>query len=227
MKCNKEQICEILGIAKRTLINMETNKKIEKLEERLDRKGYKLLGKEKKGRNVYYNLELVNPEKEVYSNIVKHSFGSDEEEKVATYFLFRTKENTPIGKKDIANSCGLSTSTVAKLDKEMIKLNIVEEDGYYYFSLEEGIPRQCTHAEYKKYWSNIYSITSYKTLHKMFEDGEITLNELKLAIEGKKELQKQTDAKYCYRMKKYKTNKENELYITISNCIKEIYKEEK
>ena len=224
MKYNKEQICEILGVAKVTLRNIETS---HSLEERLSRKGYILLGKEKKGRNVYYNLAQESKEKEIYNNATEEVFKTKREEQFATYFLLRTKENAPIGKKDIAEQVGLSSKTISTFDKEMIKLNIIEEDGYYYFALEEGVPHQCTQAEYKKYWSNIYSISSYKTLHKMFEDGEITLNELKLAIEGKKELQKQTDTKYCYRIKKHKTNKENELYITISNCIEKIYKEAK
>ena len=221
MRCSKEDLACLLGVKKGTLINIEKNKQ---LEMRLEKKGYKLLGKEKAGRNVYYTLEQTSPEKEIYSNMVKYVFNAESEDKFADYFIVRTEnEGIPLGKKDVAKATDLSVKTIGRFDNKMLEAKIIEEDGYYYFVLENGVSYQCTHTEYKKYWSNMYSIKSYKNLHRMFEDGEITLNELKLAIEGKKELQKKTDLKYCYRIKRYKINKDNELYITAIDCIKSMY----
>ena len=229
MEYNKDQVCEILGVKKVTLRDIETNKK---LEERLDRKGYKLLGKEKKGRNVYYNLELVNPEKEVYSNIVKHIFGSDEEEKVAEYFIDRT-ENThiPLGLKDISEGCRLSTSTVAKLDKKMMEVKIIKRDDFFYFCIdrtegEQPIIRECDKEEYKNFWKNTAYIKALGDLQIRYNKGEITLTELQSSTLNLGSLIAVTERKYYYRVKRFKTDQSNKLYQDIKSLVLNLYSTE-
>lgn len=229
MEYNKDQVCEILGVAKRTLKNLETKNQ---LEERLDKKGYKLLGKEKKGRNVLYTIEQIDQEKEIYGNIVKYIFGSNQDDKVGDYFIARTEnDNTPIGLKDMSNHVGLSTKTISKLDKKMLDAKIICKDDFFYFCIDrtegnKAIVRECDKEGYKNFWKNTAYIKALGDLQKRYSNGEITLTELQVATLDLGSLIAVTENKYCYRVNKFKTNRENQLYQDIRDLVLSLYSTE-
>ena len=58
---DKKELCKILNVKPSTLKDIVKDKK---LEQRLEKKGYELVDKFKKGRYVYYNIKLINVDKE-------------------------------------------------------------------------------------------------------------------------------------------------------------------
>ena len=234
MRCSKEDLACLLGVKKGTLINIEKNKQ---LEMRLEKKGYKLLGKEKAGRNVYYTLEQTNPEKEIYSNMVKYIFNSDKEDEFAEYFILRTEnEGIPLGKKDIAEEIKLSTNTVSKFDDKMLKAKIISRDKFFYFCIERTkdektgalkvLVRECDEQEHNNFWKNTAYVKAFSDLQSRYVRGEITLNELQIASAGVGSTIAILENKYYYKVKKYKTNKNNQLYKDLRNLVIELYTDE-
>ena len=102
MKVDKEYICNLLNIKQRTLKTIEAENK---LNERLEQKGYNLIEKIKEGRKVYYIIEQYNSNKEMYSNMVKYVFNTNKKEEFTKYFCLTTKENNnlPLSKSYISN----------------------------------------------------------------------------------------------------------------------------
>ena len=234
MRCSKEDLACLLGVKKGTLINIEKNKQ---LEMRLEKKGYKLLGKEKAGRNVYYTLEQTNPEKEIYSNMVKYIFNAESEDKFADYFIVRTEnDDIPISKKDVAKATDLSVKTVGRFDNKMLEAKIISKDKFFYFCIKrvkdeetdtfKTVVTECGEEEHNNFWKNTAYMKAFSDLQAKYTRGEITLNELQIASAGVGSTIALLENKYYYKIKKYKTNKNSQLYKDVRNLIIGLYTDE-
>lgn len=224
MKMDKKEVCKILNIKERTLKGIESKNQ---LKARLKEKGYNLVSKEKEGRKVFYNIEQINSNKEVYNNMVKYVYNTNKEKEFTKYFTLRTIVNNtiPYSKADISNKIEVSKRTVTTWDNKLNDLQIISKDGYFYFCIdkEKGTIEQCTKEEYKNFWKNKSYIKAFKDLQIKYINGTIDLNQLTLAsaeIGGTIAL---IENKYYYRIKKYKTNTQNQLYKDTYNLIKAIY----
>lgn len=222
MKVDKTELCDILNIKNRTLKDIESK---DQLKERLQNKGYEFINKTKEGRKVYYEIELINENKEVYSNLCKYIFKTDNKDEFKDYFIHRTfSTNFPLSIKDIADKSNVSPKTVTRWDNTLIDNNILYKDGYYYFSIdkEEYTIKQCTQEEYKSFWRNKAYINAFHNLQNKYMKGLITLTELQLASAEIGATMALVENKYYYRIKKYGKNN-NQLYEDTLKLIKNIY----
>lgn len=224
IKVDKEYICNLLNIKNDTLRKLESKNK---LCERLEKKGYKLIEKLKEGRKVYYILEQERGDKEVYSNMIKYVYNTNKEDEFSKYFSLRTVNNNnfPLSKNDISNVAEVSKRTVTTWDNKLIDYNIISKDGYFYFCIdkENKTIKQCEKEEYKCFWRNTAYIKAFKDLQLKYINGIIDLNQLTLASAEIGASVALITNRYYYRVKKYKTNTENKLYIDTFNLIKSLY----
>ena len=118
IKVNRKELSDILKIS---LDSIKKATKQNKLQNKLEAKGYKLISITKEGRNNYYEIELISKSKEDFSNMCKQTFKTENQEGFANNFIERT-ENTDniISKKEIANRSKVCLNTVSKWDKIMI-----------------------------------------------------------------------------------------------------------
>ena len=112
IKVNRKELSDILKIS---LDSIKKATKQNKLQNKLEAKGYKLISITKEGRNNYYEIELISKSKEDFSNMCKQTFKTENQEGFANYFIERT-ENTDniISKKEIANRSKVCLNTVSK-----------------------------------------------------------------------------------------------------------------
>jgi hypothetical protein len=229
IKISKQQLMDILGIKKDALIKIEQR---QQLHLRLEEKGYKLLDKIKEGRKVYYILEQENELKEVYNNMVKYVYGTDKEKEFSTYFALRTilnNWNICYNIKEIAERSSVSSKTIRKWDSTLIDKDIIARDGYFYFCIINDAENKIYKVEpsnieeYRSFWRNKAYLGAFKNLQDKYYKGELTLMELQLASADIGAIRQVKECKYYYRVKKFITHKENELYIDTMKLIKKLY----
>ena len=225
MILNKKEICNILNITLEALKKIEKNNK---LETRLKEKGYKLISRYKEGRKVLYNIKQENKAQELYSNLIKYIYKTNKAQEFGRYFTLRTKADIILNKKDIAENSTVSNRTVTKWDNILLKNDIISKDDFFYFCIEENqgnkIIRECSKEEYKNFFKNKAYKEAFKNLQDKYINGEITLNELTLASAEVGAIMQALENKYYYRINKYKTNKNNKLYLDTSELIKILYR---
>ncbi|WP_297994165.1 hypothetical protein [uncultured Clostridium sp.] len=222
MKVDKEYICNLLNIKLRTLKTIEAENK---LNERLEKKGYNFIKKIKEGRKVYYIIEQYDINKEVYSNMIKYVFNTDKKDEFTKYFCLRTNKDFILSKNELSNKANISRQTVTNWDNKLIDYNIISKDGYFYFYIdkENKTIQACTKEEYDNFWKNTAYIKAFRDLQFKYINGDIDLNQLTLASAEIGASIALVTNKYYYRIKKYKTNTKNKLYIDINNLIKKLY----
>lgn len=226
MKTSKEELCTILGIKQRTLKDIEHNNQ---LENRLENKGYKYINKYKEGKKVFYEIELINENKEVYSNMCKYVYNVNKEDEFSKYFTTRTLSNSnkvlPLNCADISEVAKVSSKTVRKWDATLELKDIIRKDGFYYFSMELETRKieQCSKEEYLSFWKNKALLSALGALQRRYINGEITLTELQLASMDIGTIITTIKGKYYFKSKKYITNSDNELYNDTIKLIANLY----
>lgn len=242
LKVDKQGLCEILGIKPETLKKIV---KAKTLEAKLMNKGYKLIKTTKEGRKVFYTLILENEDMMVYDNLLKYTFGTKKKEEFAKYYKARTVANDYIGKEvevemsgvkfpidikvatmeDFAKLSNVSRETVRKWDNKLIELGIMSKDGYWYFCIDnkKGEIYQCEQEEYNVFWYNTGICEALAILSGRFERGEISREELVVACAGVGNYVGAVEGKFYYRVKKYRTNRDNPNHIYINDLIRRIY----
>lgn len=242
LKVDKQGLCEILGIKPETLKKIV---KAKTLEAKLMNKGYKLIKTTKEGRKVFYTLILENEDMMVYDNLLKYTFGTKKKEEFAKYYKARTVANDYIGKEvevemsgvkfpidikvatmeDFAKLSNVSRETVRKWDNKLIELGIMSKDGYWYFCIDnkKGEIYQCEQEEYNIFWYNTGICEALAILSGRFERGEISREELVVACAGVGNYVGAVEGKFYYRVKKFRTNRDNPNHIYINDLIRRIY----
>lgn len=240
---DKQGLCEILGIKPETLKKIV---KAKTLEEKLTNKGYKLIKTTKEGRRVFYTLILENENMMVYNDLLKYTFGTTKKkEEFAKYYKARTVANDYMGKEvevevsgvkfpidikvatmeDFAKLSNVSRETIRKWDNKLIELGIMSKDGYWYFCIDnkKGEIYQCEQEEYNVFWYNTGICEALAILSGRFERGEISREELVVACAGVGNYVGAVEGKFYYRVKKFRTNRDNPNHIYINDLIRRIY----
>ena len=242
LKVDKQGLCEILGIKPETLKKIV---KAKTLETKLMNKGYKLIKTTKEGRKVFYTIVLENEDAMVYDNLLKYTFGTKKKEEFAKYYKARTVANDYMGKEvevrmsgikfpidikvatmeDFAKLSDVSRETVRKWDNKLIELGIMSKDGYWYFCIDnkKGEIYQCEQEEYNIFWYNTGICEALAILSGRFERGEISREELVVACAGVGNYVGAVEGKFYYRVRKFRTNKDNPNHIYINDLIRRIY----
>lgn len=219
----------ILGVKTDALKQIE---KRQQLYIRLQEKGYKLLDKIKEGRKVYYILEQENINKEIYNNMVKYVYDTAKEKEFSTYFALRTilnNWNICYNIKEIAERSSVSSKTIRKWDNTLLNKDIIARDGYFYFCITNDKDNNIYKVEpsnieeYRSFWRNKAFMGAFKNLQDKYYKGELTLTELQLASADIGAIRQTIEHKYYYRVKKFTTHKENELYKDTMKLIKSLY----
>lgn len=227
LKINRKELRELLNIKESTLKQYINNNK---LEHYLNNKGYKLIDTIKEGRSNFYIIEKL--EIDIYTyyyDTIKCTYNvNDNNDSFTKYYPARTltNGNIPISSKNLANYCGVSQKTINRWDNKLIELNIMSKDGFYYFCIDYDNKdiKQVSKEEYSSYWRNCRAIKEYKNIEELFNNGTYTLRDV---VELCTHIAKSESAiqgnKYYYRIKKYKTNAENNLYVETMDIIKMLY----
>ncbi|ACD23855.1 hypothetical protein FDE76_15490 [Clostridium botulinum] len=223
MKCDRNKLKDILKV------NLNTLKQIERrnnLQIRLRKVGYDLVDKHKEKNKYIYEIKKTTDESyKKLKNIINSTYNSNRADKFVTYFNIRTLEE-PNTVKDIATASDVTEKTIIKWDNTLKDKRILSKDGYYYFRLckDTREVQQCTIEEYKSFWKNKAYINAFYQLQSKYMNGEITLTELQLASGEIAVIISTIENKYYFKVKKYKVNKENQLYMETKNLIDEIEK---
>lgn len=210
---DRKQLAELLNTS---VQNIKMLEKRNKLKEKLNIKGYNLLNIYKKSKTTYNIIECDNPGVKALSvlNIRKpYSF---------TKYLNHRLQEQAISIKDIAINSNVNKNTVVRWDKKLIYNKVMSRDGFYYFKLVLGKDEavEISKEEYNSFWRNTAYIKALKKLQNRYLNGEITLNELQLATGDINSYYSIVNGVYCFRVNKFKVDKENDLYLDLSKLLK-------
>ncbi len=229
MKANRKEMLNILGVKDSGLKQIEARKQLNK---RLKDLGYKLINKIKEGRQVFYILDQIEENKELHNKLIRHAYNTNKIEEFSDFFMMRTegiKRELKLTNKDISEVTGISNKTICKWNKTLLDKEIISQDGFYYFVIEniDGniSSRQTTKEEYSSYWKNKRDEAIYKELEYRFNRNEISFKEAMKLVKDIGAIQAATEGKYVYRIHKYLLNTENKLYIDTYELIKQAFKD--
>ncbi|CUU45542.1 hypothetical protein CLBEIC_56010 [Clostridium beijerinckii] len=213
MKVCRNELKDLLNI------NLNALKQIERrntLEKRLLERGYILLNKSIENKKTIYELG-ISKDKQIINKI----YNISKTDCFINYFNIRTAEE-PDTIDDIASKVKINKNTVIKWDNTLQDKKIISKDGYYYFKLDKALGElaQVTIEEYKSFWKNKAYVNAFKKLQDKYTRSEITLAELQLAKGELDVIIRTIENKYYYKVKKYKVNKDNKLYIDTMNLIR-------
>jgi hypothetical protein len=212
MKVCRNELKAILNINLNALKQIERRKTLNK---RLLEKGYILIDKYIESNKTIYELEISKTKE-----IISKTYNVSKTNNFIDYFNIRTKEE-PSTIEEIANKANVNKKTVSKWDNTLQDKRIIAKDGYYYFRLDksQGELIPVSIEEYKSFWKNKAYINAFNKLQERYIKGEISLTELQLSSGEIAVIISTIENKYYYKIKKYKVDKNNELYIDTKKLI--------
>ncbi|NRT73616.1 helix-turn-helix domain-containing protein [Clostridium beijerinckii] len=208
IKATRQEIMEILGVTPRNLKEIE---KKNQLQERLNANGYKFIEKVKKGRNYEYYMEIAENIdngvllKSVLENVFKVRKYLSFSEYYTIRYVFAKAKWQGASQSAIAEKVGVSERTISNWDNILKEKGLIKQDGYYYYKKDMNTfeEHQICEEEYSSYWRNKKYIKAMKSLQNRYDRGEITWEELCVAIAENEEIRRSVEGKYCFRIKKY------------------------
>lgn len=224
-KLTKEELAVILNVKKKGLQKIIDKKQ---LEERLNNVGYVLIDKVKEGRKVYYNVEQINENKQIYNNLCKYVFNTNKAFEFAKYYIQRVlinDMNKIYSNKDISDKAGVTTRTINTWDKTLIDNDIMRKDGFFYICIDNNSKTiyECTKYEYVNYCKNLGDLKTTQKIRERFYNNEISLLEFEFAIRQMQSIKDMVSNKYYYRIHRYINNKDNQLYNDTIKLITNLY----
>jgi hypothetical protein len=214
MKLDRKEIAKLLNINKEALKQIERRKTLDK---RLQEIGYNLIKKYIRDNKTFYELEkIVEPNSKQKIN---KEFRVKKTDNFINYFNERTDTTKPNSIGDLVNKVDVNKNTIIKWDNTLENKKILSKDGYFYFRLEANELFQVTKEEYSMFWKNKAYIAAFKDLQNKYIKGQLTLMQLQLASAEIGAIINTIENKYYFKVKKYKVNENNKLYIDIKNLI--------
>ena len=206
---DRKQLAELLNTTKDNIKKLE---KRNALDNKLNTFGYKLVNISKTDKT-NYNIEKINTDAFKVLRINK-------KDNFLKYFNVRTTEKAN-NIKDIAIKSNVNKNTVVIWDKKMLNNKIMSKDGFYYFKmdLETREIIEVSKEEYKSYWRNVSVIKALKDLQNKYLKGIIDLNQLQLASASVGGSYAVVSGYSCFRIPKYKVDKENYLYLDLNKML--------
>lgn len=225
---SKQDVCSLLGVNKETLKKVEQKKQ---LYDRLYKKGYILRDKIKKGRQVFYMLQLYNEDKLQYTLICENNFNTKEYKAFGDYFLYRTYNlEEPITKKFLSKICGVCEETIRKWDGLMIDNKILGKDGFYYVrktilnkeNKEYKYELTCEE-EFLSYQRSSRFVKKIEDIKRQYINGQIDLEVYTELIRVIQDHCSIMEEKSVYKVSKYYLKQDKELYEEIKALIYKTY----
>lgn len=206
---DRKQLSLLLNITKDNLVKLEKRNTLDK---RLKSIGLKLIKVAKESKTYYYVENTTIG--------IDKSLRIRKEENFLEYFNIRSKEK-PTSIKDIAVKSKVNKNTIVKWDKKLMDNRVMSKDGFYYFKLDIGENEiiEISKDEYSSYWRNANYVKALKRLQDRYINGDITLNELQLASANIGGYYSIINGFYCFKVNKYKMDKNNTIYIDLSKLI--------
>ena len=123
---DNKQLGEILGVNEPSVRNYISNNTFE---EKLNKRGYKLIKRFKQGRKYVCEIEKESSCKELFSGIAKSMFNTNKVVELSDYIMYRNKnEDLPITKEMLKKLCNVNKNTITKWDKAMIDNGFMSKD---------------------------------------------------------------------------------------------------
>ena len=225
IELTSSNICEILGVTKQALKNIENRKQ---LKDRLKDKGYEFISKDKIGRSNFYKVKKINNYALVYSSICENLFGTRLYEEFSEYFLYRMlNTNEPLTKEYLSELSNVSRKTIGKWDDKMVENNMLIKDGKWYVAVdytEENGKKISTYRitdkyEYESYLKNSKIAKSKANAKLKYIRGDINLDEYTLIIEGIARAESFLSEKFVYSISKFKIPTKKKLIDDIYDLI--------
>lgn len=226
LRLTRQQICEILGVAKSGLKTIENKNQ---LAQRLNDKGYKLLEKQKVGRNNVYVVEQFNSRVGDYTNICNYVMNTNEYDKFADYYLYRTcNVQIPITQGEICKLVGINKNTLTKWDKKMVECEILGKEGFWYIAREYNFETKkhsyylTCEEDYKNFMKTYSKISKKKKLMENYKKGLIDDDTFLLALDTINDSEEYIKQRIVYKVNKYCWYAGG-LSEELSNLIEELY----
>lgn len=223
LKLTRKELLGVLGVKEESLKKIISRKQLYK---RLMDKGYKYIGKEKKGRNHLYIIKQISKDKEILNNISNVMFNTKDDYKLGDYILYRTYNiDRPITKKMISDLCNVNRNTITRWDEKMIENGFMTKDGYFYVAIDYNENNEINYRltdkyEYCQYYSNSKFAKKTKDIAEKYKKDIISYDEMRIAMQGIDTYAKTIENKFVYKVNKFNIIKNNKLFIELLNLIK-------
>lgn len=220
---DNKQLGEILGVNEPSVRNYISNNTFE---EKLNKRGYKLIKRFKQGRKYVCEIEKENSCKELFSGIAKSMFNTNKVVELSDYIMYRNKnEDLPITKEMLKKLCNVNKNTITKWDKAMIDNGFMSKDGYFYIvklydSNGNVLGYELTsEEEYKSYVKNNIYIKKRNKIIDDYNSSKIDKEQMCLMLSGLEDYIRANEGKFVYRVNKYNLAKDNVLFNQIISII--------
>ncbi|AOR23889.1 hypothetical protein [Clostridium taeniosporum] len=226
MRINNIELANILGV---NANNLKQIKKRGSLKQRLQDRGYKILGQVKEGRQVYYELEKEDDNKEILNNIIYYMFGTREFKKFCKYYLYRLANlDRPLTTELLSKLVGVNIHTITKWDNKMLANNILSQDGKWYIAIDYWEDTKETYRntdiwEYNSFAKNTRIANSKTRAIQKYKTDKINKQELEMLEDSIGIRREVIKNKFVYYVRKYKLKKGYKLSLDIVKLIKEVY----
>lgn len=131
------------------------------------------------------------------------------------FFNIRTSTNDrALTNSELSALVKVGVNTLTKWNNCLLDKGIIVKDGFFYFYISGNKKIYgCSKEEYKNFWKNKKNFKKREILQEKYLNGEITLDQYTDKVEDYTAIKFCIENKYYYRIKKYKTNTDNKLYI--------------
>lgn len=200
-----KELSELLGIKSiRQLSETQLKEKLRKL-------CYKLVKKEKRGRNVMYTLKYEEQDFDI-NEYVEDEYKVKEGRKFVKHTKIRVdgiEKDTPKTRKEISEEVGVTEMTINNYDKKLEEKEVIKKDGYYYICKikKTGTQYLVDKEEYNHFWwVNRLIDKEIQSVYNQYRKKEISRKDCEFLVG---QLQEQTlGDKYYYKVSKYLLNKD-------------------
>ena len=183
----------------------------EQLRDKLKKLCYKLVKKEKRGRNVMYTLKYEEQDFDI-NEYVEDEYKVKEGGKFVKHTRIRVdgiEKDTPKTRKEISEEVGVTEKTIKNYDKKLEEKEVIKKDGYYYICKikKTGTQYLVDKEEYNHFWwVNRLIDKEIQSVYNQYRKKEISRKDCEFLVG---QLQEQTlGDKYYYKVSKYLLNKE-------------------
>ena len=233
LELNSQQLSVLLGVSTNRIRALKTKGL---LYSRLSDIGYKVVGECKRGKNVIYLCTDTEVNKRAaLKNFCKETFNVNQVSEFVQYYLKRTEQAAKgqdielseiITKSKLGELIGVSDKTISKWDNILIEQGILSRNGYVYIQIQDKELVKTSEYAFKRQYRNMMTSKKIYTMcNNEYHKGMSDYNTLEFAY---KEYENSLDCmskEHIIRIKNYKLNADNPVYIATMNVFAEYTKQ--
>ena len=233
LELNSQQLSVLLGVSTNRIRALKTKGL---LYSRLSDIGYKVVGECKRGKNVIYLCTDTEVSKRAaLKNFCKETFNVNQVSEFVQYYLKRTEQaakgqdielNEIITKSKLGELIGVSDKTISKWDNILLEQGILSRNGYVYIQIQDKELVKTSEYAFKRQYRNMMTSKKIYTMcNNEYHKGMSDYNTLEFAY---KEYENSLDCmskEHIIRIKNYKLNADNPVYIATMNVFAEYTKQ--